>query len=1352
MYYTMTPPGTELLDLSHTHELGGEKNLVTKLQNYDYFWDFSTQMKICPAHYKYDSANKQCYFSESALNANKDPGSTGAPRTYSSRLSLLGLDSVTEYTLEFWSFVPSGAHTILLDCERFSGTEKSFTPKLPGQTTLTFGSPGSTYNQWCYLGFGLKSNSDTYFIYKIGCDKQYISGATNAGALSASSSPYMKITTGSGTAGSMINKVSFWNKKNDQTMVRYHAWKWNIEGGATHNAQELLVYYPLLRNFEETTGHVSNLVESTDTVHYFSLAPRAFQRVYESMDWDTSNYLPLWPLADMTVSTYSQIRSIQILETKLLITMDAAVTLNGLSSPFPCSSFVHPSSISKFGVTPICTFANNLISLAISNTHTLTSGTQLKFQDALILPNLIFSDLRYYVSKPPLYYTTKFGTSTTVARHETTILEAILVNSNGGAVSTVWSQVSGPSITLDPSNTKQTFLPYALPSGSIVLRMKVSLDGDTALYDQTNDFSLKVISKPRVGLVYKSYTSHIGGSLVLNGSRSVDGDTNIFSEELTCLWECFEDISLLTYCSSSNLPLSGVDVSNYTLSLPSQSLVTLGVYYFKFSLTKDNLASDYDTVRVTVKESGSQYIPLSIETFSTLSQRKVSADLSNRFKVVFNGTTVNETYNITWSIEPSTITLISEEKYVSIPVGSLQRGSTYILRCRVETESRSGEIEYAFNTSRGVGNGSVNIGHTGTGEGYTDIFTMTPHPGDWVDREGGRLRYKFAYRMLGEERVIAFSDWLLVDNYATKVRPGRKADNHLLEIYVYGQNDYGDIACTVNLLTVNAPSDPSTTVVNREIDAIKGLNDSAVQAKVLADLTYYLEKDEDIIVSATDLCGGCVISHGVCNNSTKLCECTTGYTGAWDCSLSDEDATNTRTISLQLLNEVKSMQENAEIGYSGTLPESILQVLHQVNINSGAQNDTVMDTSDECYRNFIDRVFNITRTDLESGDDFEYSQRVKLSVDSKEKVFDILSNHHKYVKQSWRKGGEGVNGELDAKTKQEVEILEKVAVVALADYEIGVGEMNIDTQEFKGVGGKRTNEELKGSTFESKGSFLTLPQGDLGGGGGDQLSNYLFLVWEGNPHLGHSEMDELSGNALQFLSFAQYNTTIHHSTNLTSLPTIMFLLKNRTDVKSCLYFNELTGLYSSEGINLTEIKTVEGGTQITCTTTHFSTFTSSTREPSILANSTTTTTITDTKKDEDDEYNGFWYNLYNFGALSDYEFYSFVTFWLSLCFTIIMIIFAWISYTQETGVEKLKKLQVLAYPHLQRRSDPSITPDGPPVDSDEDIAHLVDLQNATGITCANYCRFFMVIYIYIYIQFSPPTLSSGISNSKKIMH
>ena len=1277
LYYRMDVVEDKLYDISHTLELGMQNELSTRLGTSTtnvHYWDFFTpRMRVCGDHYRYSSSANACFFSETALQTSKKTVTTQI-----SQIEIKDLDTLTEYTVEFWIYRYESNAQIKLDSQRWDITHSTFTPQNPSETAKTF-SNTAVYGVWCYQAYGNKIN-DKYYIYKIGCDDDYGEWASQASFSTISSNITMKMTYQGGDSGAQINSLSFWKRKNTQQQVKEHAWKWDLSGNSIQNGGYLTGYYPLHYDFSDKLGRSTNFAPTpvgSYFPHLFSMYPRVYQAYYESNAFSPSSpgrpYAPKWTATDLLTSTNSQIRNIEIRDRDIYINIDKIFTLTAISEDtnFNCSDFVHSSSLSSLGEDPSCSYYNttnvldsrNIIKITVGNNHTLNRGSLLLFKETLISPYLTFSNLGFVAYEEPMYCTTNYGMDFIVAQYDPVIFSCVVVNlvSAQNTISYTWEQLSGPTIPLNTTTSNQKYSPYQLPAGTIVLRA-------TFLSKNSKDITMKVYSRPKARLVFKAQNVYLTDNVTLNGSKSLDMDDSTTRNplQLAYYWECFQSKNLLNFCTSAMITWGDAVRNGSILDLPGGTFESEGIYYFKLTVEK-NISVDYTVAQIIVNSG--EGIKLGISPISeTL---KISGDIESMFKVYLPN---EKTYNISWSLSPTVAELYPQYDYLRIPADQLIKSTEYTLTAVVNAtdSSLTGTINYIFSVSLGVAAGNISISPD-QGEGFTRNFEITPN--NWTDNEGGTLQYRFGYNSLGDEEVRYVSEWAYHTAFNTKLVPGNENYEYKVEIWVFAKNTYGDLANSSTTIIVTKPvftgNNTASTFVNTQLEL--AFNDKpSTQAQTIADLAYFVKENK--LSTQNDLCGGCNTQYGSCDIATKICTCNEGYNTTWDCSLNNSRTDEIRNISLQLLTNIESLQKKIDDDseYEGNLPQSLIEAFYEVNLNYPSLSQELMDISKNHYTKFIEKTFQIMSTDLLKEDDFEFAQRVKFTAESKKKTYEIVGNYMQSLRYNFTQNGSVSSTVNKEKSKEIVDLVTKLAVLTIADSKLTDSTFTLTNDMFGVVAGKSQTSDLYAKTLSTgSGSLLILPSTGLGHNA--TVSNYFFQVWNENPHYGHSNRNSVPGKSLVFHLFDQYKSSPTIVSNLTSKATFIFMVENNIEVVNCTSMNESTGEYSSVGLVTVNITNTSSGTgrTIFCTSDHFSQFFPSTELFGISTN-TTNSTNTTSKDSDSDDYEGFWYNLYNWGSLSDYDYQSSALFWVSLILTMLFLILAWVCYTQEVGEERLR--------------------------------------------------------------------------------
>jgi hypothetical protein len=177
------------------------------------------------------------------------------------------------------------------------------------------------------------------------------------------------------------------------------------------------------------------------------------------------------------------------------------------------------------------------------------------------------------------------GPPQTVQGGDTVTLTGLASDPDGGLTATVWSQLSGTSVSLStPSSTSTTFLAPSLTVGEVLsFRLMVQDDAGLTAHDDVEVEVLATNQPPTVDAGVDQ--SVVDGDVVQLSGSAVDSDGSVVS--LSWLQLTGETVVLSTPTSSS---------SEFAASSFATEVLT-----FAFSATDDDGAKTSDTVRITVE-------------------------------------------------------------------------------------------------------------------------------------------------------------------------------------------------------------------------------------------------------------------------------------------------------------------------------------------------------------------------------------------------------------------------------------------------------------------------------------------------------------------------------------------------------------------------------------------------------------------------------------------------------------------------------------------------------------------------------------------------------------------------------
>jgi tetratricopeptide (TPR) repeat protein len=249
----------------------------------------------------------------------------------------------------------------------------------------------------------------------------------------------------------------------------------------------------------------------------------------------------------------------------------------------------------------------SLIMVALIYNNSCFSSFNIHYQTALAIPNLqannntnisssasddISTDVVPTVNHPPV---ANAGINQTVNENTTVTLNGIASDPNNDKLTYSWTQIAGPAIILNNSNT--TNPSFTTPSISSDTAIKLSL---TAKDDKGAPSSpalvtvtVKAVNQPPLANAGPDQMVNPGHVISLDGTKSNDPD----NDPLIYSWLQFE---------GPIVKLNGADSSMATLTAPSANNISADTdLIFKLTVTDSKNATSTDNVKITVK-----YIPL----------------------------------------------------------------------------------------------------------------------------------------------------------------------------------------------------------------------------------------------------------------------------------------------------------------------------------------------------------------------------------------------------------------------------------------------------------------------------------------------------------------------------------------------------------------------------------------------------------------------------------------------------------------------------------------------------------------------------------------------------------------------
>ena len=377
----------------------------------------------------------------------------------------------------------------------------------------------------------------------------------------------------------------------------------------------------------------------------------------------------------------------------------------------------------------------------------------------------------------------------------------------------------------------------------------------------------------------------------LSSEGTLDRDTLMASPEITCLWECFTD-------SEMTHPMDiWVNRTETEFSLP-ENYFPLGIFYMKLTVSK---LTHFHSSTHGIMNMTDANIMLEISSPNLSNLRSNAPAVFSGLSLSLEGET---NHPVSWVITPR----ISKEYEVgdtlTVPSGSFIEGKKYKIRAYIKEQSpmQSRElltfqipvIEIEVAVAKVINVGYLLITPT-KGEGLVTPFVLEAV--DWSDPEGGALRYRFGYQIVGSTSENYFRGWRYSNTVSEcKLPPGNEFYNHLVEITVQAQTEKLSMASYAKNITI------TPKVIENKIefvdDLIRGATSPKEKLEVVAATAYLI--DEDMSTGGEDVCGGCDTLHGVCNTATQLCSCQPGYTRSPLCKITDQVITENTLLAEKL--------------------------------------------------------------------------------------------------------------------------------------------------------------------------------------------------------------------------------------------------------------------------------------------------------------------------------------------------------------------------------------------------------------------------------------------------------------------